>query len=99
MDQIVIESPLLQEWLQTAFVDDDGQVFLPCGAFDNELKALLCIAHDGVPLVRHEGHIYASASWLAKEYPRYAETIGAIAAKVRQARGRMFTMPPSTRHL
>ena len=82
MEQIVIESPLLEEWLRTAFVSDDGQVFLPCGAFDHELKALLCMGHDGVPLVHHEGHIYAPASWLAREYPRYAQAIDTIAAKV-----------------
>ena len=84
MEQIVIESPLLEKWLRIAFVDDHGQVFLPCGAFDNELKALLCISHDGVPVVRHEGHIYAPASWLAKEYPRYAQAIDTIAVNIAQ---------------
>ena len=82
MEQIVIESPLLDQWLRTAFVDDDGQVFLPCGAFGNELKALLCISHDGVALVRHEGHIYAPVSWLAREYPRYAKAIDTIVARI-----------------
>ena len=82
MEQIVIESPLLEEWLRTALVDDHGEVFLPCGAFDNELKAMLCISHDGVPMFRHEGHIYAPVSWLTREYPRYAKAIDTIAAKV-----------------
>ena len=82
MRQIVIESPLLEEWLRTAFVDDRGRVFLPCGAFDNELEALLCISHDGVPMVRHEGHVYAPSSWLAREYPRHAQAIDTIAAIV-----------------
>ena len=82
MEQIVIESTLLDEWLRTAFVDGDGEAFLPCGAFDDELKAMLCISHDGVPMVRHDGHIYAPASWLAKEYPRHAEAIGTIAGKI-----------------
>ena len=82
MEQIVIESPLLEQWLRTAFVDDHGRVFLPCGAFDNELTALLCILHDGVPMVRHEGHLYAPASWLAGEYPRYAGAIDTITARI-----------------
>ena len=30
VQQIVIESPLLEQWLRTAFLDDDGQAFLPC---------------------------------------------------------------------
>ena len=83
MNQIVIEAPLLDGWLRTAFLDDAGQVFLPCGAFGNELKALLCIAYDGVPTVQHEGHVYAPASWLAKEHPRDAKAIGAIAANIK----------------
>ena len=82
MEQIVIENPLLEEWMRTAFVDDHGRVFLPCGAFGNELEALLCLSHDGAVMVRHERHIYAPTSWLAKEYPRYAQAIDAIAAKV-----------------
>jgi len=82
VEQIVIESPVLDEWLRTAFMDDDGEAFLPCGAFGDELKAFLCISHDGVPIVRHEGHIYAPASWLATEHPRHAQAIDAIAAKI-----------------
>ena len=82
MERFVIESPLTEEWLRTTFVDVDGQVFLPCGALDNELTALLCISHDGVPFVQHQGHIYAPSSWLAREYPRYAQTIETIADRV-----------------
>jgi hypothetical protein len=99
MEQVVIESQLLGKWLRPAFLDDDGQVFLPCGAFANELRSLLCLAHDGVPMVRDEGHIYAPASWLAEEHPGCAEAIGTIAANVRKARGCravMATEPGST---
>ena len=87
MDQIVVESDLLEEWLRTAFLDDDGQVFLPCGAWDDELSQVLSLIHDRVPVVRHEGHVYAPASWLAKEHPRFAETINTIAASVRNGKG------------
>lgn len=91
MEQMVIESPLLEEWLRTVCLDDDGRVFLPCGAFADEPTAFMCLAYDGGPLVRHEGHIYAPASWLAKEYPRYAAVINTIAARVRTGHQCMAT--------
>ena len=78
MQHVVIESNVLEEWLRTTFVDDDGQIFLPCGAFGDELQALLSLTHDGVPIVQHQRHIYAPASWLAKEHARHASTINAI---------------------
>ncbi|HOI54290.1 MAG TPA: hypothetical protein PLP01_03490 [Phycisphaerae bacterium] len=83
MEGFVVESDVLSEWLRTFFLDDDGEVFLPCGAFADERTALLCLAHDGVQMVRNEGHIYAPASWIAKEYPRWANTVRIIADKAR----------------
>ena len=82
MERIVIENSLMEEWLRTAFMADDGQVFLPCGALGNELKAMLCIAFDGIPVIRHKGHIYAPTSWLAMEHPKYAKAINTIAASI-----------------
>jgi hypothetical protein len=80
----VIESDLLPEWLRAFFVDDDGEVFLSCGAFDNERMAFLCMAHDGVPMVRDEGHVYAPASWIAKQYPCHADAVRTIAENARE---------------
>ena len=88
MERIMIKDPRLEEWLRVAFLDDDGQVFLPCGAFGNELKALLCIAHDGAPMIRCKGHVYAPASWLAREHPRYAQAIETIVARITADRQR-----------
>ncbi len=85
MDEIVIESPHLESWLRTSFVDNAGQVFLPCGAFGDEREAMLCVAHDGVPVVRHEGHVYAPSTWLAREYRRHAHVIETIAARITRA--------------
>ena len=82
MQQLEIEAPHPDRWLRTSFVDDNGEVFLPCGAFDNELNAMLCASHDGIAIVQHEGHVYAPRSWLAKEYPKYAKTIETIAASI-----------------
>jgi len=87
MIEIAIDSPLLAEWLQTAFLDDNGEVFLPCGAFGSELDAMLCAVHDRVAVVQHNGHTYAPAPWLAKEHPREARTISTIAASIRARMG------------
>jgi len=86
MRQIVIEGKRLAKWLRTAFEDDCGVVFLPCGAFDNELKAMLCLGYDVAPVIQHDGHIYAPASWLAQEYPRHAEAIHTIVARIAQTK-------------
>jgi hypothetical protein len=64
-------------------VDADGEMYLPCGAFADEQTTLLCLLHDGIPIARHEGHIYAPASWLAKEHRRYAHVVHAIVTRVR----------------
>ena len=85
MDQITVGPDTLPEWMRTSFLDDDGELFLPCGALADEQIALLCIVHDRVQVVKHHGHIYAPASWLAKEYPHHAETINAIVASVMDA--------------
>jgi hypothetical protein len=82
MKQFVIEGPVLDQWLRTSFLDDRGRVFLPCGAFGDEIQAVLCLAHDGMSTIQHEGHVYAPASWLAKEHPRYARAIETIVARI-----------------
>ena len=103
MTRVVINDPKLPEWLRTSFVDDDGRVFLPCGAFGNELTALLCLGHDGEPLVRDGKHVYATAPWLAKEHPQLAEVIDkiakSVASKIRasQVRERERTCQRTTR--
>jgi len=82
MKQFVIEGPVLDQWLRTSFIDDRGRVFLPCGALGDEVQAVLCIAHDGASMVQHDGHVYAPASWLAKEHPRWAKAIETIADRI-----------------
>ena len=91
MDRIVIESTKLPEWLRVAFVDEDGEVFLPCGAFGEEWLALLCLASDGVPFVRDGKHIYAPASWLAELHPGLAEAIWTVAANLTRRLAAMET--------
>ena len=82
MEGFVIRDNGLPEWMRTYFVDGSGTVLLPCGAFGNELEAFLCLGFDGDPFVRQDGHIYASATWLAKHYPRDAGHIEGILDRI-----------------
>lgn len=84
MEGFVIRDNGLPEWMRTYFVDENGTVFLPCGAFGNELEAILCLGFDGDPFVKQDGHIYASAAWLAKHYPRDAGHIEGIIDRIRR---------------
>ncbi len=85
MDQIVMQGKddyKLPEWLRTSFIGDDGTVYLPCGACSDERDALLRLAYDNVPVVRHHGHLYAPSSWLAREYPKYAHVFRIMGQKI-----------------
>jgi len=84
MERYVIKGDALDEWLRTSFVSDQGEVFLPCGAFGDEIAALLSLAHDGASFVCDGAHIYAPTSWLARQHPRFADAIHAMAANIRR---------------
>ena len=51
MVELVIENDRLERWLSTSFLGGDGEIFLPAGAFDDELTAVLCLACDSVRVV------------------------------------------------
>jgi hypothetical protein len=85
MQEFVLEgkgSEVLDQWLRTSFIDDQGTVYLPCGIMSDESQALLCLAYDGVSYVQHLRHIYAPAWWLKKEYPQCAFLIDIMSTKI-----------------
>lgn len=84
MEGFVIVGSGLPEWLRTFFVDDRGEVYLPCAAFGNEQMATLCLVYDGVPVVQDAGHVYAPSWWLIKEHPQSADAIRVMATKGRE---------------
>lgn len=88
MKEIIIEgknAEKLAEWLRTSFIDADGQVYLPCGAFGDEHIAFMCLAFDGnIPMVSSNGHYYAPAEWLIGEYPKHKEAIEVMRDRVQQ---------------
>ena len=85
VEKFIVEGNELPEWLRTSFLDDCSEVYLACGAFDDEMTALLCLAHDCVPMVRDGKHVYAPITWLARQYPKHAEAVRIIADVVRKA--------------
>jgi hypothetical protein len=85
MIQIEVESNLAKKWQRTAFIADNGHVFLPCGLFGNESMMLPVLLTCSARQVRFRKHVYAPAAWLEKEYPEHAQSIRTIAEKVRRA--------------
>ncbi|MAX27613.1 MAG: hypothetical protein CMJ19_24210 [Phycisphaeraceae bacterium] len=84
MLQISATDPKAKPWQTTVFLDDDGEVYMPAGVFGDELQLALCLSYDGQPQLPHEGHVYAPASWLAREYPRLAPKINEAVKHIRQ---------------
>lgn len=76
----------LKEWGRTSYYcHETGEVYLPAIAAGNELDVVLCAAHDGVGMITSDGHSYVPASWLAKEYPKWASTFLKAAKDIRKA--------------
>lgn len=84
MQGYVIEGDALKEWLRTHFVDDEGEIYLPCGAFGDERTAHYCLLHDRVPYVHEQRHLYAPVTWLISHHRQHADTIRAMAAQIRR---------------
>ena len=82
MEGFKLRNEKIPEWKRIYFVDEDGTVMLPCGAFGNEMEAFLCLGFDGAPFVRHDGHIYAPATWLAGLHSNIAGHIEDVVDKV-----------------
>lgn len=75
MEKCVVPNQELEPWLRTFFVADEGEIYLPCGAFEEETSALLALAFDGRRFVMDDGHPYATVDWLSENYPRSSRTI------------------------
>jgi hypothetical protein len=55
-------------WARKAFIDDNGQVFLPAVMmFGNEMTVFLMMGWEGIEAVNYKGHLYAPADWMIRE--------------------------------
>jgi hypothetical protein len=77
---IEVQGPAdLPAWMRRAFVDADGNVFLPVAAANrDETMLVLCASFDGIEVERHDGHVYFPSGWLIQECPDSAADIHAI---------------------
>jgi hypothetical protein len=77
-------------WQRSAFVADDGTVYVPAALTDDrELAVVLKAAWDGnVSLVFQDGHYFLPARWIAVEYPEVADLCDLIERRVREVTGR-----------
>jgi hypothetical protein len=73
------------EWVRSACLADDGRVFAPAIVAGDEMRVLLCAAHDGVSLILDDGHAYLPTDWLAREYPEVADVCARIESRLRDA--------------
>ena len=82
------------EWLRTTFVDeksdrpDTDRVFVPLEVFGNPNEQFFCVCHDGVPIIRDEGHIYVPASWIIRQQPNMEDFVMVIENRVLKELGK-----------
>lgn len=81
--QIIIANSDQPKWRCTAFAEE-GQVFLPCSTFGDECEEIRCLISEGVPVIKHEGHVYAPTDWLIGKYSDVEEEIYRIVDVIRE---------------
>jgi hypothetical protein len=77
------------KWARLAFIEDNGQVFLPAVLLASEMEVLLMLGWDGTPAVNHKGHLYAPSDWMVCEAkdPEVKRVIAKAARGVRANTG------------
>jgi len=72
---------------------DTKEVLLCAEAFGGKTRNFLCMSADGIRLVYAYGCLFCPASWLKKEFPKWADDIDSIVAKVIQFAGNQYEHP------
>lgn len=82
-------SPHVPEWVRSAAYDEaTGTAYVPAAMLGNETEILLCVSYDGVSIIVNDDHPYVPSTWAAKEYPKHAETIAVIEARLKEEAAR-----------
>jgi hypothetical protein len=84
----------VSRWLVTAFIGEDGTVFIAARVAGNEHRIVLSAMFDGVDCVIHRHHVYLPVDWMAENFPEGADTYRMVEARVRQKLGAQ-KRPPS----
>lgn len=73
------------QWQRSAYLDKDGEVFVPAFIACGDPEALLATGYDGTDVVLDEDeHLYVPASWVRANYPEAADLATKIESKVRE---------------
>lgn len=95
MERYVFAGGKHAKWLRTRFIDNDGEVYVPCGAFVNETAVMASADLEGVRIVRNGRHAYVPASWLQRELRRYGRGVDVMARHTREAQWQWRRSPLS----
>lgn len=79
-------------WERTAYLDDNGMVFVPICCAPNEYLALKQATLDGAMLLTEDEQIYLDAAWLSKTYPVTQD----LCASIREIVLKQFDLHPKT---
>jgi hypothetical protein len=72
----------LARWKRCYGRGPDGTVFIPSSITDyDEQLVTMTAAYDGIPVVRHLGHAYFPAKWIATQY-REAASVARVIEKI-----------------
>jgi hypothetical protein len=74
------------EWARSAALSADGTtVFVPAVLCNgSETTGFLCASADGVDMLSDGDHIYLPATWVAKEFPKYADAVRLIERRTKE---------------
>jgi hypothetical protein len=73
------------DWVCTAGIDDQNEVWIPAVAAGSELEVVLVAGYDGTSLMEFKGHVFAPCSWLRREFKTTAQVCDKVTRRVRAA--------------
>lgn len=71
-------------WSRRVAVRDE-RLFVPAVLGGNEMMVMLCLGYDATPCIVDDGHLYAPADWMAREFPKAREVIAKIRRRIEEA--------------
>lgn len=72
-----------ERWQRTAGLDHAGQIWVPAAVAGNERSVMLCASFDNEPAIFREHHLFLRATWLRREFPRAADILDVIEARIK----------------
>ena len=67
-----------------AALSSDGVVFISSAIAGSEMAVFLCAGYDGTRALVSDNHTYYPVDWIAREFPKVAQTARNIERAVRE---------------